>query len=67
MHITGRLRGSLVGALLALRTFQVRLGTVDPVYSERGYGEYLVIVNGFLRTDRSFIVKLNTFIVNTWL
>ncbi len=23
-----------------------------------------VIVNGFLRTDRSFIVKLNTFIVN---
>ncbi len=26
--------------------------TVDPVYSERGYSEYPVIVNGFLRTDR---------------
>ncbi len=25
--------------------------TVDPVYSERGYSEYLLIVNGFLRTD----------------
>ncbi len=27
-------------------------GTVDPVYSERGYSEYPIIVNGFLRTDR---------------
>jgi hypothetical protein len=26
--------------------------TVDPVYSERGYSEYPVIANGFLRTDR---------------
>jgi hypothetical protein len=26
--------------------------TVDPVYSERGYSEYPLIVNGFLRTDR---------------
>ncbi len=26
--------------------------TVDPVYSELGYSEYPVIVNGFLRTDR---------------
>ncbi len=26
--------------------------TVDPVYSERGYCEYPLIVNGFLRTDR---------------
>ncbi len=25
--------------------------TVDPVYSERGYSKYPVIVNGFLRTD----------------
>ncbi len=25
--------------------------TVDPVYSERGYSEYSLIVNGFLRTD----------------
>jgi hypothetical protein len=39
--------------------------TVDPVYSERRYNEYPLIVNGFLPTDRSFIVKLNTFIVNT--
>ncbi len=26
--------------------------TVDPVYSERGYSEHPLIVNGFLRTDR---------------
>ncbi len=26
--------------------------TVDPVYSERGYSEYTLIVNGFLRIDR---------------
>ncbi len=26
--------------------------TVDPVYTELGYSEYLLIVNGFLRTDR---------------
>jgi hypothetical protein len=26
--------------------------TVDPVYSELGYSEYPVIVNGFLFTDR---------------
>jgi hypothetical protein len=26
--------------------------TVDPVYSELGYREYPLIVNGFLRTDR---------------
>jgi hypothetical protein len=26
--------------------------TIDPVYSERGYSEYPLIVNGFLRTDR---------------
>ncbi len=39
--------------------------TVDPVYSSLGYSEYPLIVNGFLRTDRYFIVKLNTFIVNT--
>jgi hypothetical protein len=26
--------------------------TVDPVYSERGYSEYPLIVNEFLRTDR---------------
>ncbi len=30
----------------------VKVGyTVDPVYSERGYSEYPLIVNGFLRTD----------------
>ncbi len=26
--------------------------TVDPVYSQRGYSEYPIIVNGFRRTDR---------------
>jgi hypothetical protein len=26
--------------------------TVDPVYSERGYCQYPIIVNGFLPTDR---------------
>jgi hypothetical protein len=48
-----------------LHSFLFSVYTVDPVYSERGYSEYPIIVNGFLRTDRSFIVKLNTFIVNT--
>ncbi len=51
-------------ALWVYSTGAIR-GTVDPVYSSLGYSEYSVIVNGFLRTDRSFIVKFNTFIVNT--
>jgi hypothetical protein len=29
-----------------------QINTVDPVYSELGYSEYPLIVNGFLRTDR---------------
>ncbi len=40
------------------------LNTVIPLYSELFYSEYPLIVNGFLRTDCQFMVKLNTFIVN---
>jgi hypothetical protein len=32
--------------------FYTYITTVDPIYSERGYSEYPLIVNGFLRTDR---------------
>jgi hypothetical protein len=38
--------------LPALRFADNSFITVDPVYSERGYSEYSIIVNGFLRTDR---------------
>ncbi len=39
--------------------------TVTAVYSELDLSEYPVVLNGFLRTDCQFIVKLNTLIVNT--
>ncbi len=44
MHLFCALTASLSDLLI--------IHTVDPVYSERGYSEYLLIVNGFLRTDR---------------
>jgi hypothetical protein len=30
----------------------IKIRTVYPLYSERGYSEHPLIVNGFLRTDR---------------
>ncbi len=32
--------------------FILFFNTVDPVYSQRDYSDYPIIVNGFLRTDR---------------
>ncbi len=32
-------------------SIEIDSNTVDPVYSELGYSEYPLIVNGFLRTD----------------
>ncbi len=42
-----------------------RTHTVIPAYSERGYSEYPLTVNGFLCIDFQFIVKLSKFIMNT--
>ncbi len=42
----------------------IKQTTVILVYSELGYREYPLIVNGFVCTNCQFIVKLNTFIVN---
>ncbi len=55
----------MVYCLVLAILFSKELYTVGPVYSERGYSEYPLIVNGFLCTDRYFVVKLNMFIVNT--
>ncbi len=35
-----------------IKKLYLRRSTLHPVYSELAYSEYLVIVNGFLRTDR---------------